>query len=125
MAKSKILIIEDDPDLRTILVTRLTASGFEVKTAQDGVLAIKEAHSFQPQLIILDLMFPAGGGNSVLRNLKMSNQTSSIPIIVLTAMKNENKKAEVLKLGVAAYLEKPYNPDQLLQEIQRHLSTAN
>jgi DNA-binding response OmpR family regulator len=120
---ARILIIEDDLDVTKVLLRRLTLSGFEVVVAADGYEGVKSAHKEKPDLILLDLMLPCGGGTSVLTNLKMSPHTAFIPVVVLTAIKDEARKQDIIKEGVAAYLEKPYNPEELIKTIKDVLKT--
>jgi len=118
---SKILIIEDEPDISKVLNKRLSEAGFDVAVAADAYQGVELAHREKPDLIILDLMLPAGGGISVLKNLKYSAHVSSIPIVVLTGMKDEENKKKILEEGVRAYMEKPYNPDELIATIRNIL----
>jgi DNA-binding response OmpR family regulator len=115
---SKILIIEDEPDMAKVVAKRLAQSGFEVVVAFDAYEGVKVAHKEKPDLIVLDLMLPAGGGLSVLRNIKMTAEIRSTPVVVLTGIKNEGSKQQILDEGVEAYLEKPYDPDVLISTIQ-------
>ncbi len=115
---NKILIIEDDPDIGKIISKRLTAEGFEVVIATDACLGVESTHKEKPNLIILDLMLPCGGGLGVLENLRLSNQTRFIPIVVLTGMQNPEYKEKVLKLGVDAYLSKPFDAAALVATIK-------
>ncbi len=115
MAK-KVLIIEDDTDVAKILALRFKSAGFEFSHVVDGVNAIKEAQHFKPDVIILDMMLPAGGGLGVLKNLRMSTNTSLIPIIVYTGMDNEERKKEMEALGVEAYIQKPYDPQKIVEK---------
>ncbi len=113
----KILIIDDEEDLLRVLGRKLQSQNYEIRTASDAIMAVKEAHEFRPHLIILDMMMPAGGGTTALRNIKMSNFLKTIPIIVLTALDDETKKAEMKKMGVDDYITKPYDFDKLNQII--------
>lgn len=113
----KILIIEDDKDMAMILAMRLSKAGFEVHTAQDAAFGVKEAHEFKPNLIILDLMLPAGGGFAVLDRLKLSTHTNQISIFVLTGSDEDQHKQKVMTMGVQQYIKKPYEFEQLLTEI--------
>ena len=117
MAKKKILIIEDEPDVARLLVIRLKNSNYDVVTADSGIQGIQTAHQEKPDLIILDLMLPAGDGLSVLDNLRMSSYLRFIPVVVLTGMQDEEYKKKVIAKGVDAYYDKPYDADQLLKTI--------
>jgi CheY-like chemotaxis protein len=83
--RAKIMIVDDDPELRMALKMRLRANQYETVSATDGYSAIALAQKERPNLIILDLGLPAGNGYSVLKRLQESDALSSIPVIVLTA----------------------------------------
>jgi len=117
----KILVVEDEADIAKVLVKRLSKEGFEVLLAGDAYQGVALAHKEKPDLLILDLMMPAGDGLSVLQNLRKSTKTSTIPIIILTGNKDEEYKQKVLKEEVAAYLEKPYEADALIDTIKNIL----
>jgi DNA-binding response OmpR family regulator len=114
----KILVIEDEIDVQKVVAKRLSQHGFEVFVADDGCHGIELAHREGPDLIILDFMLPAGNGLVVLKNLRSSSHTRYIPVVVLTGMKNEEYKQKMLDEGVDAYLEKPYEPDELIGTIE-------
>ena len=113
----KILIIEDDKDLAMVLAMRLSKAGFEVRTAQDAAFGVKETHQFKPNLIILDLMLPAGGGFAVLERIKLSTHTNQIPIFILTGSGDDKAKQKALDMGGQILISKPYEFDKLLAEI--------
>ena len=115
----KILIIEDDQDMATVLAMRLTKADFVVRTAQDATFGVREAHQFKPNLIILDLGLPAGGGFAVLERVKLSTHTNQIPIFVLTGSADDKAKEKAMQFGVQAYIAKPYEFDALLAEIHK------
>ncbi len=117
----KILIVEDEVDIVKVLTKRLTEQDLEVVVANEGYQGIALAHQEKPDLIILDLMLPTGDGMSVLKNLQLSQQTELIPIMVLTGKKDEEYKQKILGEGIKAYLEKPYDPDQLITIVKNIL----
>jgi DNA-binding response OmpR family regulator len=123
---STILLVEDDESLSAVLRKRLAAAGYEVVQAGDGPSAVQAAHQARPRLILLDLMLPAGGGLFILEKLKSSSHTSTIPVIVITAMHDEDYKRRVLESGmeIAAYLQKPFRPEELLTVIQRRVGAS-
>mgnify|MGYP000215085061 CR=1 FL=1 len=123
MEKKKILIIEDEQDVARLLAVRLKHLGFETVIAADGVQGVQFAHKEKPDLIILDLMLPAGDGLLVLENLRLSSYSRYIPVVILTGVKNEEYKNRVMQKGVEAYFQKPYNPDELFNKIKDILST--
>jgi DNA-binding response OmpR family regulator len=118
ITKKKILIIEDEKELVLGLSTLLRSQGYLVVVAYDGVFGISLAHKEKPDLIILDLGLPAGGGLFVLENLKSSVETNEIPILVLTAQQGQELEEKVKRQGVVAYLHKPFDSEALLAHIK-------
>ena len=121
MDKKKILIIEDEQDVANLLAARLNNAGYEVVIASDGMQGVQFSHREKPDLIILDLMLPAGDGLSVLKRLRMSVYCRCVPVIILTGMQNEDYKKTVMAEKVDAYIEKPYDADILLNNIKNLL----
>jgi DNA-binding response OmpR family regulator len=124
MASSKILIVDDDPDLRQALKLRLRANHYDTVHAGDGYSAIAQAHKEQPNLIILDLGLPAGDGYVVLDRLQHDDKLSSIPVIVLTARDPQSSEQRALQAGAAAYFQKPADNAELLEVIRATLPRA-
>jgi DNA-binding response OmpR family regulator len=118
MLKKKILVVDDDPDMRLSLQLRLTANHYDVISASDGVASIAEARKHVPDLMILDLGLPAGDGFSVLERLKVNEKLSSIPVIVLSARDRVGNWDRVLKAGAKTFLQKPVANDKLLAVIR-------
>jgi DNA-binding response OmpR family regulator len=118
MVRKKILIVDDDPDVRLSLQLRLTASQYDVLSASDGVASIAEARKHLPDLMILDLGLPAGDGFSVLERLRVSGRLSSIPVIVLSGRDRVGNWDRVLKAGARTFLQKPVASERLLAVIR-------
>ena len=121
MATSKILIVDDDPDLRQALKLRLRANHYETVHAVDGYSAIAQAYKEHPNLIILDLGLPAGDGFTVLDRLQRDDKLSSIPVIVLTARDPQSSEQRSLQAGAAAFFQKPADNAELLSVIRATL----
>ncbi len=117
----KILIIEDDIDLATVLEMNLESKGFKVVLAHDAIQGTSMTHSEKPDLIILDINLPAGGGLAILKNIKISIKTKMVPVIVLSGSEDEKLIHEVLHSGVEDYIKKPYDLEDLYQRISRVL----
>lgn len=115
---AKILIVEDEADAAMLLEERLSRNGFKTAIAKDVVEGIELLHKENPDLVILDLMLPAGGGATVLKNLRGDPKTSAIPVIVLTATHSPGYKHKILTEGVQAYMEKPYESAELIATIK-------
>ena len=124
MAISKILIVDDDPDLRQALKLRLRANHYDTVHAVDGYSAIAQAYKEQPNVIILDLGLPAGDGFVVLDRLQKDDRLSSIPVIVLTARDPQSGEQRALRAGAAAFFQKPADNAELLAVIRATLSKA-
>jgi DNA-binding response OmpR family regulator len=124
MATQKILIVDDDPDLRQALRLRLRANRYETVSAVDGYSALAQAYKEHPQLIILDLGLPAGDGFTVLDRLQKDDKLSSIPVVVLTARDPQGNERRALEAGAAAFFQKPADNMELLEVIRATLSQA-
>ena len=124
----RILVIDDDKTLGELLQTRISSSGYEVFVAADAVQGVQQAHRFKPDLIILDLMLPAGGGLRVLKNLKASMHTSRISVLIITGTARRDfwgELKEVREIGVDGCLLKPFHTAELLSTVQEILSDSN
>ena len=118
----KILIADDDANLVIVVADRLRASGYDVAIAREADQTTKAAHNEIPDLILLDINMPAGGGYAVLKNLQNSPETSHIPVIIFSAGDPEDIINKTVKdLKVADYLFKPFLSSELLTKIQRVL----
>lgn len=124
-ASKKILLIEDEKELVSGLTTLLKSQGYLIIAAYDSLFGMSLAHKEKPDLIILDLGLPAGGGFYVLGNLKNSTKTLSIPILVLTAQQGVDLEEKVKQMGAAAYFHKPFDPELLLGRISSILNSSN
>lgn len=123
--RAKIMIVDDDPELRMALKMRLRANQYETVSACDGYSAIALAQKERPNLIILDLGLPAGNGYSVLKRLQESDALSSIPVIVLTARDPLGNESRSLDAGATAFFQKPVDNNELLEVIRVSLQSAS
>jgi diguanylate cyclase len=117
----QILIADDDPVTVQMLSGVLTERGFVVTVARDAMQAVMMAVRKPPDALILDIGMPGGTGFQVLERLKARAKTSSIPIMVLTALTDPALQARVLALGAKEFFTKPIVPEQLLQAVDRLL----
>ncbi|MGB9074981.1 MAG: response regulator [Terriglobales bacterium] len=124
MQAPKILIVDDDPDLRQALKLRLRANHYDTVHAVDGYSAIALAYKEHPNLIILDIGLPAGNGFVVLDRLQADDKLSTIPVIVLTARDPQSSEQRVLEAGAAAFFQKPADNTELLSVIRATLPKA-
>jgi DNA-binding response OmpR family regulator len=116
---NKVLVVDDEKHIATLLKRVLTGNGYEVFTAKNGEEALSLATQKQPDLIILDLMMPGISGIEVCRVLKTHKNTSGIPIIVLSALDRLIDKKYVIDAGGDAFLSKPINSSELLTIIDK------
>ncbi len=121
--KAKVLVADDDPAIQELIRLNLEVQGYEVVIASNGVETIRKALSEQPDLIILDILMPEMDGYEVMRLLKNSEETSNIPVIVLTAYASDAGALISWVEGAEGYLAKPFNPDELLMLIERVLAS--
>jgi len=116
--RTKILIVDDEPDTVLPLKRALEIENFNVIEAQDGVEALERVSAETPDLILLDLMLPKLNGFEVCQRLKQDEATSSIPIIMLTAKSETSDKIEGIEIGADDYVTKPFNLDELKARIK-------
>ena len=121
MGNKKILIVDDDPDVRLGVHVRLRANHYDTFFAVDAVEAISAARKHEPDLIILDLGLPAGDGFLVMERLKTVPSLAVIPIIVVSARELHANRMRTLRAGAHAFLQKPVDDAELLLVIRRAL----
>jgi DNA-binding response OmpR family regulator len=124
MGNKKILIVEDDPDVRQGMHLRLKANHFDCFFAGDGVSGMSEARKCEPDLIILDLGLPAGDGFIVMERLKKLPSLALIPVIVVSARDVRVNRERALKAGAKAFLQKPMDDAELLAVIRKALGES-
>jgi DNA-binding response OmpR family regulator len=125
VSRHKILIVDDEADLVTMIKLRLEAAGYDTLEAYNGQEALKKVRDQNPGLIILDLMLPKMNGYKVCRTLKFDEKYRHIPIIIFTAKVQDTDKQMGQKVGADAYITKPFEPDILLAKIRELLSQHN
>jgi DNA-binding response OmpR family regulator len=119
---SKILVVDDDADMRRLLELRLRSQGYVVESAEDGNAGMAAALRDRPDAVLLDLTMPAGNGYNTLRRFARYGDLDSIPIIVVTADASEETRAQVLELGARDLVPKPVDGALLSEAIQRVLA---
>jgi DNA-binding response OmpR family regulator len=120
--KKKILIIEDEKDLKFFLVRKFTEEGFDVEEAIDGEEGIKKPKENKPDLILLDLLLPGIDGFEVLSRLKRDPDLESIPVIILSNLGQEEEIGRGLKLGAVDYLIKAnFTLDEIVERVRKVL----
>jgi DNA-binding response OmpR family regulator len=114
---AKILIAEDDQDIRELVVLTLQFSGFDVKSVEDGAAAVEAAKAETYDLILMDVRMPRMTGYEACRRLKEMELTQNIPIVFLSAKGQEAEIQTGLQVGAADYILKPFAPDVLIKTI--------
>ena len=118
----KILLVEDEPEFRLALRTRLEANGYDIIEAEDGATGLNTARHQNPNLIILDVMLPKMDGFKVARLLKFDLKYKNIPLMMLTVMSQKSDRKMGRSVGADAYMTKPYQPQELLNTISTLVS---
>jgi two-component system, OmpR family, phosphate regulon response regulator PhoB len=119
-----VLVVEDEPDIRNLVVHHLTRDGFRCRTAGSGSEALSSARASPPDLIVLDLMLPELNGIEVCRRLRGDPATAAVPIIMLTAKTDEIDRVVGLEMGADDYVAKPFSPKELVARVRAVLRRA-
>ena len=122
MAK-KILVVDDEPDLVKIIKMRLESNGYNTITASNGKDGLKKAIKESPDLVILDLGLPSGGGFFVLENIRKNRKVVQMRIIVSTANISADIEKKSRESGADSFILKPYDLEKLLEIIKANLSS--
>jgi phosphate regulon transcriptional regulator PhoB len=115
---SRVLIVEDEPDIRELVVHHLKREGYQVSAASSGEEALRQVQAAPPDLVLLDLMMPAMDGLEVCRRLRQDPATVSLPIVMLTAKGDEVDRVLGLEIGADDYIVKPFSPKELLARVR-------
>ena len=119
---TRILVVEDEADVREVVKATLQENGYQVIEAADGLegytVAADAAVAEKPDLIVLDLMLPKLNGFEVLEKLKENSQTSYIPVVILTARGQSQDETRALRAGAADYMTKPWSADELADRVR-------
>jgi DNA-binding response OmpR family regulator len=121
MAGAKILIVDDDQDIRRLLGLRLKAHGYETVFAGDAISAVNQARNERPDLILLDLMLPAGDGYLVMQRLQAMPALEGVPVIVVSARDPQTEEERLVESGADAFFRKPFDYEELLRAVGRAL----
>jgi DNA-binding response OmpR family regulator len=121
MAMAKILIVDDDQDIRQLLGHRLKARGYEAVFAGDAISAVNQARKEAPDLILLDLSMPAGDGYLVIERIKAMPALEGTPVIIVSARDPLAEEQRFISSGADAFFRKPFDYDELLAAISRAL----
>jgi DNA-binding response OmpR family regulator len=118
LMSTRILIVEDDPDIAELVARYLDKAGFETAHAATGRDALKAIAADPPHVVILDLMLPYVDGLEICRTVRSNSATAALPIIMLTARAEESERIVGLELGADDYLAKPFSPGELVARVR-------
>ena len=119
-----VLVVEDEPDIRGLIVHHLERDGFRCRTAANGGEALAAVRVGAPDLIVLDIMLPGMDGLEVCRRLRADTSAATVPIIMLTAKADEVDRVVGLELGADDYVAKPFSPKELIARVRAVLRRA-
>jgi two-component system alkaline phosphatase synthesis response regulator PhoP len=114
----KVLIAEDQPHIRTLMLYKLQNSGYDVVAVENGIEALEKARSENPDVVLLDVMMPLMTGFEVLAALRKDERTRSIPVLLVTAQSREEEVLKGLEMGADDYITKPFSPNELAARIK-------
>ena len=120
----RVLVVEDEPDIAALIAYQLTREGFRVETAATGTEALTAVGREVPDLVVLDRMLPGVSGDEVLKTIKSEPATRNVPVLVLTAKREQEDRIEGLELGADDYLTKPFSPRELVLRVHSILRRA-
>lgn len=118
-----VLIIEDEKLIIVSTQMVLEAAGFRVESATNGELGISKAKELRPDLVLLDIMMPGIDGWETLTRLKRDTDTASIPVIIFTAREHTRGHQKSTEMGAADYFRKPFEPDELIELVEKHMGS--
>ena len=114
---ARILVVEDERDIAALVAYHLTKEGYRVRTAEGGTEALEAAAGERPDLLVLDLMLPGLSGYEVLGEMRRRPELAEVPVIVLTARRDEADRVKGLELGADDYVTKPFSPRELVLRV--------
>jgi DNA-binding response OmpR family regulator len=120
----RVLVVDDDPDIRELVSFKLGQFDLEVSTAEDGEAGLAAALADPPDVVVLDVMMPKLSGLDVCRQLRADERTRDVPVILLTAKAQEADVERGFELGATDYLVKPFSPRELASRVQAVLSRS-
>ena len=123
-SKTRILIVDDEADLVSVLRIGLEIEGFEVIAASDGEEGLRKAREDRPELVVLDLMLPKLDGYRVCRALKFDERYRNLPIVILSARSGEQDRRLAFDMGADAFVTKPYDMKDLVSRVREQLRKA-
>jgi two-component system, OmpR family, phosphate regulon response regulator PhoB len=113
----RILVVDDEPDISALVTYHLVREGYRVSTAPDAATGLRAVEREAPDLLVLDVMLPGMSGLELLEEMRRRPETRSLPIILLTARKDEEARVEGLRVGADDYIAKPFSPRELVLRV--------
>jgi two-component system, OmpR family, phosphate regulon response regulator PhoB len=117
MSSPTILVVEDEPDISALVAYHLARESYRVRTAASGPEALSALDADLPDLVVLDLMLPGMSGFELLQEIRRRDEWRDLPVIMLTARKEESERVEGLRLGADDYVAKPFSPQELVLRV--------
>jgi two-component system, OmpR family, phosphate regulon response regulator PhoB len=115
--RSQILVVEDEPDIAALVAYHLARGGYGVRTVSNGADALAAIRSDLPDLVLLDLMLPEQSGHEVLEELRQCTETATVPVVLLTARREEADRIRGFELGADDYITKPFSAQELVLRV--------
>ena len=122
--QEEILVVDDTPIVMNLLMDILSAEGFQVRSANNGKLALNLIAAKPPQLILLDINMPGMDGFEVCRRLKAQEETRKIPVIFISGLMGLDEKVKGFQLGAVDFISKPFQREELLARVRTHLELS-
>src|SRR5690349_15017604 len=113
----RVLVVDDEPDITALVAYHLARAGYRVSTASNGTDALNAVKDERPSLVVLDLMLPGLTGYEVIEHIRADAATTDVPVIMLTARKDEADRVKGLTMGADDYLTKPFSPQELVLRV--------
>ncbi len=120
----KVLIVDDDADIRELLALRLRSHGYETAFAADAVMALNVLRSEQPDLVLLDVGLPGGDGMMIMERMKLFPALAHVPVIVVTARTESTTRERALEAGARHFFTKPIDQAELLDAVRSAIGEA-
>lgn len=120
MKEADVLVVEDDAAINELIGEYLKLDGHHYRSALDGDSALREAREQTPNVVVLDVMLPDIDGFEICRRLKSDPRTENVPVVMLSALSDEQSRQAGMQCGASEYITKPFQPDQLLNAIKQY-----
>jgi two-component system phosphate regulon response regulator PhoB len=122
---TRVLVVEDEPDIAALVAYQLAHAGYQVRTASTGGEALRAVEADPPDLIVLDLMLPGISGTELLKTLRSRKEMRQIPVVILTARDREDERIQGFELGADDYISKPFSPKELVLRVKAVLRRSS